>query len=274
MIKISNFGKITRFDLSRTIAGRGFYWTSAYLVDGLMVDTGCAHTAYELQHVLSEVQLTRIINTHSHEDHFGANAFLKEVNPGLQVFAHPLALPVLEMPEVTQPLQPYRKFIWGMPFPSRGEPLENYAMIETESYRFQVIYTPGHARDHLCLYEPDHGWIFTGDLFVGGKDRALRAGSDIWQIIESLKLISGLPSKKMYPNSARVRDEPARDLHIKIDYLEMMGERVLKLAGQGRSVGEISRALFGGPMWIEFITLGHFSRRQLVRSYLVTKSAQ
>ena len=45
----------------------------------------------------------------------------------------------------------------------------------------KVIHTPGHCSNHLCLYEPNKGWLFTGDLFVGGKDRALRAGNDIFK---------------------------------------------------------------------------------------------
>ena len=49
MIRKTTFGDITRFDLSRTIAGRGRYWTTAYLVDKMMIDTGCAHTAGELE---------------------------------------------------------------------------------------------------------------------------------------------------------------------------------------------------------------------------------
>jgi uncharacterized membrane protein YeaQ/YmgE (transglycosylase-associated protein family) len=47
-----------------------------------------------------------------------------------------------------------------------------------------------------------------------------------------------------------------------IEQLEELGERVLALHQQGRSVAQIVHALLGGPMLIEFITLGHFSRRR------------
>lgn len=163
--------------------------------------------------------------------------------------------------------------MWGMPSPSEAHPLQDGSIIETENYQFQVIYTPGHTIDHLCLYEPDQGWIFTGDLFVGGQDRAIRAGSDIWGIIESLKMIAVLPLDTMYPGSARTRRRPAGDLQVKIDYLERMGEEVITLDNRGCSIPEISRMLFGGPMWIELITLGHMSRQNLVRSYLNQQSS-
>ncbi len=268
MLKTSSFGEVTRFDMSRTIAGRGRYWTSAYLLDKIMIDTGCVHTAGELEFALAGSQIDTIINTHSHEDHFGANANLQEHFPNVQVYSHPLAIQVLANPGLYQPLQPYRRLFWGQPQPTKAKPIDNGSVIETDNYNFQVIHTPGHSPDHLCLYEPNHRWLFTGDLYVGGKDRALRAGSDIWQVIESLKLISTYPIKQMFPNSARVPQEPTVQLQKKILYLEEMGARVLDLHQQGKEVGEIARIVFGGPMLIEMITLGHFSRRRLILSYL------
>jgi glyoxylase-like metal-dependent hydrolase (beta-lactamase superfamily II) len=122
----------------------------------------------------------------------------------------------------------------------------------------------------VCLYEPDRGWLFTGDLFVGGHDRALRAGYDIWKIIASLKIIAALPATRLYPGSARVREQPAEALSAKITYLEETGERILDLYQQGWSAKEIVPEVCGGPMLIELITMGHFSRRHLVLSYLRT----
>jgi glyoxylase-like metal-dependent hydrolase (beta-lactamase superfamily II) len=268
MLKITPYGPITRFDLARTIAGRGRYWTTAYLVNGLMIDTGCAHTASELLLALADTPITHIANTHSHEDHIGANGPLQRQYPGLKILAHPLALPVLSDPRRLQPLQLYRRIFWGWPEPCHGASLSDGDVIETGLYRFQVIYTPGHSPDHLCLYEPQHGWLFTGDLFVGGQDRALRAGYDIWQIIASLKKISRLPATILFPGSARVRSNPAQALGEKIAYLEALGAQVLALSRQGISVSQIVRQLCGGPMLVELFTLGHFSRRHLVLSYL------
>ena len=268
MLKTTCYENVTRFDLARTLGGRGRYWTTAYLLGGLLIDSGCAFTAPELADALRTVPLTHIVNTHTHEDHIGANGQLQRQHPSLEIFAHPLALPVLADPRHAQPLHPYRKIIWGWPEPCHARPLADESWIETKSHRFQVLYTPGHSRDHICLYEATRGWLFTGDLFVGGWDRALRAGYDIWQIIASLKRVAALPSTVMFPGSARIRENPKEELEAKIRYLEDFGGRVLDLHRAGRDVNAIVRALCGGPMFIEFFTFGNFARRHLVLSYL------
>jgi len=268
MLRKSKFGEVTRFDSARTIAGRGRYWTTAYLVDGLLVDTGCAFSAGELAGAVRNEKLIGIFNTHSHEDHIGANGILQEGHQNLPIYAHPLALPVLKDPRATQPLQPYRRVMWGWPKPSIGQPVEDSELINTSSHDFQVIHTPGHSPDHCCLYEQQRGWLFTGDLFVGGKDRALRIDYDIWQIIASLKRVAELPLTTLFPGSARVRENPEKDLVEKIEYLEEIGGKVLDLHQQGLSARAIAKAIFGSPLMIEFITFGHFSRLGLVNSYL------
>ncbi len=268
MLKIHPFDEVTRFDLARKLPINWRYWTTLYLVDGMLIDSGCAHAAPELLTALANEPLTCIVNTHTHEDHIGANGDLQSQRPEMEIYAHPLALPVLADPRGKQPQQLYRRIFWGWPKPSQGKPLADGEMIETEHHRFQVIYTPGHSPDHICLYQPEQGWLFTGDLFVGGKERALRVGYDIWGIIASLKRIAGLPAARLFPGAAQVRENPQQELASKINYLEDLGGRVLELHRKGWSVQAIARALCGGAMQIEWITLGHFTRRCLVLSYL------
>jgi glyoxylase-like metal-dependent hydrolase (beta-lactamase superfamily II) len=268
MLKTTCYGPVTRFDLARSIAGRGRYWTTCYYLDGTLNDSGCAHTAHELAAALADRPVRRIVTTHSHEDHFGAHGLLQRRRDPPEALAHPLALPILADPRGRQPLQPYRRLFWGYPEPCSGQPVEDGAVIEAGRYRLQAIATPGHSPDHLCLFEPQQGWLFSGDLYVGGHDRALGASYDIWQIVASLKRVAALPATRLFPASARVRERPAEELAAKIAYLEETGARVLDLHRQGWSVGAITRAVCGGPMFVEVMTLGHFSRRWLVLSFL------
>lgn len=268
MLRVTRFGDVTRFDLARTILGRGRYWTTAYLVDDLLVDSGCSHCAPELARELSAVPLRHIVNTHTHEDHIGANARLVRDHSGIDIRAHPLALGVLADPRGTQPLHAYRKFMWGWPEPSEAEAVSEGDVVQTPRRELEIVYTPGHSRDHLCLFARREGWLFSGDLYVGGRDRALRAGYDIWGILASLRKISALGISTLFPGSARVPSDALAAIRSKIEHLERLGDRVLALDAAGRSVGQIARGVCGGPMPMELLTLGHFSRRRLVLSYL------
>ena len=264
MIEAQEIEGIVKIKLAQSLLGHPFYFTTAYWVDGLLIDTGCAHTQEEFLATVEDLGIDRIVNTHSHEDHIGANGAL-QARRGVEILAHAKALPILANPRLLR-LQPYRRIFWGYPIPSVARPIGE--VVETPHYRFQVIHTPGHSPDHICLYEPEEGWLFSGDAYIGGRDRALRADYDIYAIIDSLKKLAKLEISRLFPGSGTVRDNPRQDIALKIKYLEATGERVRELHQKGLSLSRIGNAVFGGEMPIAYITLGHFSGRNLVRSYL------
>ncbi len=266
MIQVESVAEdqVVKFRIARAPFGRPAYSTAAYWVDGLLVDAGCAHTSRQLTSALKGWRIDRIVNTHCHEDHIGANARIQEANC-CPIQIHPDGLPVLQNPRL-QPLQPYRRLFWGWPQPSRGEPVEDW--IETESHRFQVIHTPGHSPDHICLFEPEQGWLFSGDAYIGGKDRALRQGYDIHGIIASLKKLAELPVTAIFSGSGTVRDTGVQPLIDKIAYLEDLGEQISALHSQGLSPRQIRRQTLGREPYLTYVTAGHFSGMNLVCSYL------
>ena len=262
--KVSGNGEVIRLRVARKLIGRSAYFTAAYYVDGLLVDTGCAHTARQFTQAVKDWPVAQIVNTHSHEDHIGANAVVAAMKD-CKIMAHPLALPILANPKL-QPLQPYRRVFWGWPRPSQGEPVGE--VVRTERFCFQIVPTPGHSPDHICLFEPERGWLFTGDSYIGGRDQALRAGYDIHGIIASLSRMARLPVQTIFAASGSVRSSGVQPLLDKIDYLQELGEQVRALHEQGRSPRQIRRRLLGPDMPITYVTLGHFSAMHLIRSYL------
>ena len=264
MIKTQEIAGVVKIKLARSFLGRAFYFTTAYWVDGLLIDTGCAHTQDEFMAAVEDLDVDRVVNTHSHEDHIGANGAL-QARRGVEILAHADALPILANPRLLQ-LQPYRCLFWGYPAPSLAKPVGEIA--ETAHHRFQVIHTPGHSPDHICLYEPEEGWLFSGDAYIGGRDRALRADYNIYAIIDSLKKLAQLEVSRLFPASGTVRDNPRQEIVLKIEYLEETGGQVRELHQKGLSLSHIRRAVFGRELPIAYITLGHFSAQNLVRSYL------
>ncbi|MFH0823095.1 MAG: MBL fold metallo-hydrolase [Pseudomonadota bacterium] len=264
MIQTEQIGEVAKFRLARTLLGRGRYFTAAYMVDGLMLDSGCACTAGELAEALAGSRVHTVVNTHSHEDHWAGNAAIQS-RFGARAYAHPLAVPRLSRPEAMR-LRPYQMVMWGRPDPSTAFPLGD--RVETDNYCFRVIHTPGHSDDHVCFHEPNNGWLFTGDAYVGGKDRALRRSANIWGIIDSLKKLAALKPSMLFTGSGNVRDDAETELALKIEYLEEMGAKALALREKGLSYGNIRSRLFGPEMPIAYITLGDFCGRNLVRSYV------
>ena len=265
MIQIEQSHGVHRYRMGRTLLGRGWYFTAAFRVDGLMVDSGCVGGVRGLMAALDHCAIHTVVNTHSHEDHIAANADLQRRH-GARVLAHPLALPVLSAPMELEPQQLYRRVFWGYPRPSFGEPIGPW--VETERYRFRVIETPGHSLDHITLYEPAKGWIFSGDAYIGGRDRALKASCNVWQIIESLEILATLDAGLLFAGSGTVYEDPCPLLRKKIAYLRQRGEQVLDLHRRGSSQRRIRVKVFGKEPMITHLTQGDFSGQQLVRSFI------
>jgi len=265
MISVKKKGDIHIFRLARSLFGRGLYFTAAYWVDGLMIDTGCAHTVGELIPALNGYTIEQVVNTHSHEDHIGGNAAVSQ-RFGARIKAHPKALPVMASPREKQPLHPYQLIMWGYPRASFGTAVGD--TVETSHHRFRVIHTPGHSVDHICLYEPDEGWLFTGDTYIGGRDTSLRADYDIWGILGSLKTLASLDVSLLCTGSGSIREQDSGALLEKIRYLEDLADRIHSLHDRGLGYGSMRRELFGREGLVAYVTLGHFSGKHLVRSFV------
>ncbi len=264
MLKVKEHGPVVKLLSARSFLGRAVYHAAAYWVDGMLIDTGCAYTAAEFGTAVASLPLQHIVNTHSHEDHIGANGLLQQTRK-VSPLAHSLALPILAHPQL-QPLQFYRRFFWGWPQPCEGNPVGEW--VHTQHHRFQVIHTPGHSLDHICIYEPQEGWLFSGDTFIGGKDRAARPDYDIYAMIASLKKLASLHLTRLFPGSGTVRDDPADDIRRKAEYLEELGVQIRHLYQQGYGVREIKRRVLGPEPYITYLTLGHFRGKYLIQSYL------
>jgi glyoxylase-like metal-dependent hydrolase (beta-lactamase superfamily II) len=263
VLSTTEYGQVTQIRLCRYADNPGGT-VSAYLVDSLLIDSGPAYTAQELTEFLKDKGMKTVVNTHYHEDHIAANALLKE-KYGVELLAHHLAVNKINQPAT---LYPYQEEVWGYPIPSQVKEIGDSVI--TQHFRFHVIPTPGHDRDHICLFERKHGWLFSGDLFVSTRPNVVRPMDDVWQIIADLKKVKDLKPQILFPAPGKVIAEPVPALEQTIRYLEDLGQKVTELHGKGLSPAEIVKEVFGSEAPIAEWTQQQFSSLNLVKSLLKT----
>ena len=77
MVEATAHGSITRLHLARTAFGRPLYTVEAYLVDGLLIDSGPPATASQMVVWCRGRGVRQVVNTHHHEDHAGGDGALQ-----------------------------------------------------------------------------------------------------------------------------------------------------------------------------------------------------
>ncbi|MFQ5865740.1 MAG: MBL fold metallo-hydrolase [bacterium] len=261
MIQEITNGLVTQFRMARRVLGYGLYYTAAYFVDGLLIDTGFQHVANEFFNRLRERNVQQIVQTHAHEDHIGAT-YLFQKHLGLKAKVHPAAIKLIFDPP--KKLKIYRKVVWGLPNAAETEPIDKE--VSTNNYTFKVIYLPGHSNDHIGLYEPNQGWLFGGDLFLGVKVRVLRYDEQFHQIMNSLRKVTELPMSKYFCGSGKVLISPRRNLEKKLQFFEEVKGKVLELYYKGWELERIRNEVLGRERIITYISQREFSKLNLVQS--------
>lgn len=264
MIKTSTYEEVTRLSMGRDMDGNVLYWVSAYLVDGMLIDTGCKHTAEELCEYLENHQLNKVVNTHYHEDHIGGNKIIQD-KLNLDILAAPKSIPLINE---TPSLYPYQELVWGYPDQAEITPIEGDT-IKTPRYSFEVIELPGHSQDHIALVEPSQGWCFSGDLFVSEKPKVLRPEEDIAEIIRSMKKLIELPYNiTLFPSVGEVVVNGKEAMNNCVEYLSDLHQKSKQLVREGLTPAEIRDAIFGKESTLAMLTDGQFSSENLIRSLL------
>lgn len=121
--------------------------SSVYVVEApgrvLVFDLGPPYPGRALRALVDRIAGGRAVQvaiTHNHFDHIGALSQFEDC------------------PHYLPRHDPIRTAATGVLL-SGGE------TIPLPPYRFQVLAVPGHTRGSLAFYEPEQGWLFTGDAF-------------------------------------------------------------------------------------------------------------
>lgn len=167
---------------------------NVYVLEGsqlTLVDTG-PYTAAAWEALCSALEqlgrrpadIAQVVLTHHHVDHIGLLRKVQEVS-GARSLAHPLAAPYVEMdktfmhyhnqfyyhlyrengvPEqLLSTVENYYKMLQGFCLPSSVDVLLQHAQPLPGLPEWQVLYTPGHAQSHLCLFRSRDQVLIGGD---------------------------------------------------------------------------------------------------------------
>ncbi len=267
MIQTEQHGPITAIRLARAFLGRPIAWTTAYFVDGLLIDCGPRCTETELLGYLAGVTLQQIVLTHGHEENMGALAAIHARYPDVPIYASARTRTLVQDPARLK-LQTYRRLAWGMPRSVESVQLldEIDNRVATSAYRLRAVETPGHSADHTCYFEPTQRWLFSGDAYTAGRDTAWTPEANLFNVLGSLRVLAGLRPERLFPSSGAIRRTPQPEIHEKIAYLTQLAGEVGKLEALGMSTAEISACLIEGEQPLRFWTLGHYAPAHLIEA--------
>lgn len=153
----------------------------------LIIDPGC-YTDSErkkLKTFIEEEGLTpvKLINTHCHIDHVLGNKFTSE-QWNIQLHIHKEDLPILEKVEYVGKMYGLEDYEIS-PFPKHF--LAHKETLTFGASSFEILFTPGHAPGHICLYSKENNMLISGDvIFQRSIGRTDLPGGDHNTLINSI----------------------------------------------------------------------------------------
>jgi glyoxylase-like metal-dependent hydrolase (beta-lactamase superfamily II) len=243
---------------------------NCYLVEGkdgwLMIDTGWnTHEALDaLQAGLRELGLaftdiTTIVVTHVHPDHFGLAGKLKQLSPHTRLLAHHwegaliesryikftelqrqmglmlrrYGVPELEIPSLLVASMPAMEFVTiTMP----DEYLYGGEIITTGLHNLEVIWTPGHSPGHICLYEPELQLLFAGDHILPqitpNISYHVQSGDNpLGDYINALQKLRNLPVTRVLPAHEHIFTDLQARIDVILRHHQFRKEEILRIFG-------------------------------------------
>ena len=211
--------------------------THCYLLNGtersLLIDTGLGICNIHDEIIKLTGNPVAAAATHIHWDHIGGHEYFPDF------YAHgeelgwlngefPLTMEQIKEMVIDRCELPagydVEKYEFFQGQPSRV--LQDNDIIDLGNRRIRVCHTPGHSPGHMCFWEEDRGFLFTGDLVYKDTLFAYYPSTDPDAYLNSLERISSLPVSRVFPAH--------HSLDIQPEILIRMRDAFRQLKEQGR----------------------------------------
>src|ERR1039457_2233940 len=205
---------------------------------------------------LEDVRL--VVCTHAHSDHYGQAASVVE-RAGCELWMHPNHAHMRSWAEdpdaaIDRRLEVARQS--GVP----EEPLRRYAaergsresgiaaaiepdrdllpgvIVETDLGPWTVHETPGHAPSHVCLFQPEHRLLISGDHLLGRISLYFDYGSSpdpVGEFLHSLNVVERLGARLCLPGHGRTFADVHAHIQGNRKLVHERLERVQEALGEG-----------------------------------------
>ena len=278
------------FRLTLPLPFPGLDEVNAYLIDDgdevTLVDTGLHLPDDESDHGWGHVvaalaacdrapaEVSRLIITHTHIDHYGMAGRLKEES-GCEIWIHKEGaeeldhyrdpekyaaglretykdhgIPPQELAEITK-YEDWRHFVHSVVEADRW--LDGDESVSIGGRDWQFVYTPGHARSHVCLWNERDSLFISGDHLLGSItphiDYRRGAGDPLGDYLESLRKVEKLAPKIVLPGHGRPFEDGAERARATAHHHERRLGAILQVVRRKAcTADEITQAIFGATL--------------------------
>jgi len=193
---------------------------NTWLLDGdqpTLIDAGVGMPAHvdAIAKALDGRALKRVLVTHSHADHSSGIPALRARWPDVQVCVSEHWVPA--HPDLS------------------GEGLRAEALVKAGDRDLTVVYTPGHAIDHICFWDAQSRDLYSGDMVVRGSTVMIPAtrGGGLRAYLSSLERLAALKPARIYPGHGPIISDPLEVIATYLEHRRMRDAQVAACLADG-----------------------------------------